>query len=633
MQAEWIRFNNHLALRYSGEIMHPNASEVYAALTSQVGNFTQNIQCLSLEEAFPEIRFSSIGTKLRCHLDNGDHNEIMLHLYCIRHGKEIIVDMVEGEIIDQCITDSEWFYVTGSASELSATFRSCGIKQPGKITVTQYIEIIRSEKSYESGTIDNCVQTSLLNKTISTCGELPIGLKATLYDYQKIGFYWMKYMLRDNKGCILGDEMGLGKTLQVIALMLDFKANRRIPMLVIAPVSLLNNWVRECEKFAPSLTTCIHHGVRRTGRYKSLEKYDVIITSYSMAITDASLFRMIDWKLLVIDEAQNIKNPASARAKFVKIIPRESCVAITGTPFENHMTDIWSIVDFVMPGLLGSQKEYEENVSDDVEGADRIQPILTPIMIRRMVNDVAKDLPERIIIPQPINMSDAEALKYEGYRLSGREGRQAKQLDLGVLQKLRMFCTLPSLCEQNIPENPSKESIKYQRLCEIVEEIVASGEKIILFTSFKKMATIIENDFSIRFGMPVWKINGDTPVDERQEIVDVFNDVKGSALLVLNPRAAGTGLNITSANHVIHYNLEWNPALEDQASARAYRRGQTKTVFVYRLFYKDTVEQIINERIERKREMAETAIVGTDGKTENRDDIIAALNISPVKEY
>lgn len=165
-----------------------------------------------------------------------------------------------------------------------------------------------------------------------------------------------------------------------------------------------------------------------------------------------------------------------------------------------------------------------------------------------------------------------------------------------------------------------------------MEEVVLTGDKIILFTSYQKMFNIFEKDVPNRFSIPMWKINGSTPVEDRQTIVDEFNEYKGSALLVLNPRAAGTGLNITSANHIIHYNLEWNPALEDQASARAYRRGQEKTVFIYRLYYQNTVEQIVNERIERKREMAVAAVVGTDGTFENREDVIAALNISPIKE-
>ena len=168
-------------------------------------------------------------------------------------------------------------------------------------------------------------------------------------------------------------------------------------------------------------------------------------------------------------------------------------------------------------------------------------------------------------------------------------------------------------------------------MCEILEEISSRHEKTILFTSYQKMFDILMEDIPQRFGIPVWKINGSTPIDERQTIVDTFNNYQGSALLALNPRAAGTGLNITAANHVIHYNLEWNPALEDQASARAYRRGQEKTVFVYRLYYENTVEQIVNERIERKRKMATSAIVGTDGKMENREDVLAAIAMSPME--
>jgi SNF2 family DNA or RNA helicase len=251
-------------------------------------------------------------------------------------------------------------------------------------------------------------------------------------------------------------------------------------------------------------------------------------------------------------------------------------------------------------------------------------------MIRRMVKDVATDLPEKIVIPQPLLMSNSEGLKYEEFREAACAESEGNSLNLGILQKLRMFCTHPLLCENDIFD-PYDVSVKYQRLCEIVDEICSLGEKVILFTSYQKMFDILDRDIPYRFGIPIWKINGSTPVEKRQNIVDDFNNYEASALLALNPRAAGTGLNITSANHVVHYNLEWNPALEDQASARAYRRGQEKTVFVYRLYYEDTVEQIVNERIERKREMVSAAIVGTDGKTENREDIIAALNISPIR--
>jgi SNF2 family DNA or RNA helicase len=193
-----------------------------------------------------------------------------------------------------------------------------------------------------------------------------------------------------------------------------------------------------------------------------------------------------------------------------------------------------------------------------------------------------------------------------------------------------MYCTHPQLVQEDIVStDPEKYSLKYRRMCEILSEIISRKEKVILFTSYTGMFNILLSDIPSRFHIPVYSINGATPVEERQPTVDTFSAADGSALLVLNPRAAGTGLNITAANYVIHYNLEWNPALEDQASARAYRRGQTKTVFVYRLFYADTVEEVVNNRIELKRALSDTAVIGVTGKQENRDDILKALLLSP----
>ena len=630
MTGTWKIKDNHIALMYDGQLLHPNAEEVYMVIGNEGESFVADIPCKKLEDALPEVHFSRIGSPIKCCIET-INNEIVMSLFVERKGQKISVDMVEGEIIDQCICGDEWFYVSGSVQELAEVFKKAGISNVGRLTSSQYVEIIKNQEIYAAGTLENNVKTSLLNKTVDIEEKLPSKLHAKLYTYQKTGYLWMRYMLNENKGCILGDEMGLGKTLQVITLMLEFKRLRKVPMLVVAPVSLLQNWKRECEKFAPDLKCCIHHGVQRSGRYKELEKNDVVIISYSIAVNDSSLLGMVNWQLVVLDEAQNIKNPGSERTKFVKKIPRECSIAVTGTPFENHVSDIWSLADFVIPGLFGSQSEYSAYVTDDIDGADKVEPMLSPIMIRRMVKDVASDLPDKIVVPQPLVMSDVESLKYEEYREAAQGSTENGSLNLGVLQKLRMFCTHPCLCGDDYGENPYASSVKYQRFCELVEEICSLNEKVIMFTSYQKMFDILEKDIPDRFGIPIWKINGSTPVDQRQEIVDGFNNHQGSALLALNPRAAGTGLNITSANHVIHYNLEWNPALEDQASARAYRRGQEKTVFVYRLYYEDTVEQIVNERIERKREMASAAIVGTDGKTENREDIIAALNISPMR--
>lgn len=631
MIGKWTISDNHIALIYDNQLFHPSAEEIYAVLEDERESFVSDIPCKNIKEAFANVHFSKIGSPIKCQMDTRNE-EIEMSLYVMRKGKKITVDVLEGEIVDQCVSGDDWFYVSGSVQELADIFQRVGITRCGKLTSSQYVEIIRKQDSFETGTLINNVRTSLLNKPTGLEGDVPVKLNAKLYSYQKTGYYWMKYMLEENKGCILGDEMGLGKTLQIITLMLEFKQKQNVPILVVAPVSLLQNWKRECEKFAPDLKCCVHHGIHRTGRYKEFQDYDVVIISYSIAINDASILCMVDWKLVVLDEAQNIKNPSSERTKFVKKIPRRSSIAVTGTPFENHVSDIWSLADFVIPGLFGSQAEYNRIISDDIEGADKVEPMLSPIMIRRMVKDVATDLPEKVIIPQPLAMSSAEGQKYEEFRSEAQKSTENGNLNLGVLQKLRMFCTHPMICDDAGTGDYYGASVKYQRLCEIIEEICAREEKVIMFTSYQKMFDILEEDIPKRYNIPVWKINGNTEVEDRQNIVDAFNGFSGSALLVLNPRAAGTGLNITSANHVIHYNLEWNPALEDQASARAYRRGQQKTVFVYRLYYEDTVEQIVNERIERKREMASAAVVGTDGKTENREDIIAALSLSPMKE-
>lgn len=631
MKGIWTTSDNHIALRYGNQLLHPNAEEIYAVLNQENNSFVADINCSPIQEAFNGVRFSKIGSKIQCYLENDDMGNIVLKLYVNRKGKKIPVDLIDGEIIDQCVHRNEWFYLTGSVSELSQIFKSTGIKTIGNITLSQYVELIKARENFENDTLVNKVEVSLLDKPINMNQNVPDSLNAKLYAYQKTGYLWMRYMLKENKGCILGDEMGLGKTIQVITLMLECKRMKKTPMLVIAPVSLLQNWKRECEKFAPTLKCIIHHGPKRTGRFRDLQGNDLVIISYSIAVNDSSLLSMIDWKLVVLDEAQNIKNPESERTKFVKRIPRQRSVAVTGTPFENHVTDIWSLVDFVIPGLFGSQSEYCSYISDDIDGAEKVEPMLSPVMIRRMVKDVATDLPEKVIIPQPLLMSQAESLNYENYRAVAEQESKNGNLSLGILQKLRMYCTHPLLCEENYGDDPYQKSVKYQRMCEILEEISLRQEKTILFTSYQKMFEILVNDISKRFGIPVWKINGFTPVEERQKIVDIFNNYQGSALLALNPRAAGTGLNITAANHVIHYNLEWNPALEDQASARAYRRGQEKTVFVYRLYYENTVEQVVNERIERKRKMAMSAIVGTDGKMENREDILAAITISPME--
>ena len=298
MQGRWSIQDNHIALTVGNEMLHPSADELYAVLGKTEESFIDGIECEVIEDAFPSIRFSKIGSDIRCRLSNSG-SDIKVELYCERKGKEVHVDVIQGLIVDQCITETEWFYVTGSTEEIEKLFLTAGIEECGKITISQYIEIIRNAGALLSGTLLNTVETSLLDKPIDCGMNVPKGINATLYKYQKTGYLWMKYMLNENGGCILGDEMGLGKTLQVITLMQEYKNQNDIPMLVVAPVSLLHNWKNECAKFAPGLKVLIHHGAKRTGRYKELELYDVVVISYNTAVGDTALLSMIPWKLVV----------------------------------------------------------------------------------------------------------------------------------------------------------------------------------------------------------------------------------------------------------------------------------------------------------------------------------------------
>jgi SNF2 family DNA or RNA helicase len=279
--------------------------------------------------------------------------------------------------------------------------------------------------------------------------------------------------------------------------------------------------------------------------------------------------------------------------------------------------------------VLGPLSAFRDRFENTVAGAVALQPAVSPLLLRRRVAEVANDLPERIDIPVAIEMPGVEATEYERLRQSivSEYGATAT---LVALTKLRQFCTHPFVLEP-ADDDPGSYSAKYVRLIEILDEIIAARDKVIFFTSFHRMIDLVVRDIQQRFGIPCFWIDGRTPVDDRQDIVDRFSETGSAALLALNPRAAGTGLNIVAANHVIHYNLEWNPAVEDQASARAHRRGQQRPVTIHRLFYASTIEEIIDQRVAHKRHLAAAAVVGTAGD-EDLADVAAALRLSPVQE-
>lgn len=457
----------------------------------------------------------------------------------------------------------------------------------------------------------------------------PEGVRATLYPYQTDGWRWLAFLMREGIGGFLADEMGLGKTLQVISLIADPGPDRLGPAMIIAPGSLLENWCRELTKFAPGLQVLKHHGPHRTGRPADFDGFDVIVTSYDNAIRDQSLFLMIEWAAVVLDEAQYIRNPDAQRTRSVKRLRRKAGIAVTGTPVENRLLDLWSIMDFVLPGYLGTAAEFERHFGDEHDGAFSLEPFVSPVLLRRRVADVATDLPERIDIPQVIELDDDEARRYDEIRQE-IAAKYAKAATLVALTALRQFCAHPFLLD-NQRGDPASFS-KFRRLDDILGEIFARDEKATLFTSYNAMSDILQDHISRTYGAFTGAIDGRLAIPERQPLIDRFSETKGAAALVLNPRAGGAGLNITAANHVIHYNLEWNPALEDQASARAYRRGQDLPVTVHRLFCAGTVEEIVDQRLTRKRTISDAAIVGVEGAEDDYADVIAALGRSPLAQ-
>lgn len=624
---DWNICNNSLLLTLKdGFIYHPSASELYEQ--------KDNKSFVYAEESYAplsttNLRFSGLTAHIKAEfVFNGN---ITFALYNERNSIKHYVARYNDRFNDYIIYDNTWKYIDPIVESINAVISLNGINI-SSISYQQYMLVVKELSRFGIEISDNVFDTvQKIKESIDV--SVPLGLNATLYPYQLGGAKWLDFMVRQKCGSILGDEMGLGKTLQIIAIMGMLKERKRdAHFLVVCPVSLLENWRRELIRFYPSLSVNIHYGSKRTGDYRELIMYDVNIMSYSCTITDAGLLTMTHWDLLVVDEAQNIKNPKARRTKAVKQINCDVPIAVTGTPFENHMTDVWSIVDFVMPGFLGKLYQFELDYPDDVNSAVALEKLITPLMLRRRVKDVAKDLPERIDIPQSIIMSDEEACLYEDSRVSNDPHEELKSMQLAKIQKLRTFCTHPCVYDANyMDEDPTSISTKYKRLCEILEEIFESKEKVVIFTSFKRMIDVMTNDIQKRFGVYTNFIDGSVEARERQEVVDKFSSYEGPGALILNPKAAGAGLNITCANHAIHYNLEWNPAIEDQASARIYRRGQEKTVFIHRLFYVDTIEEIINEKIQSKRLLSDNAIIGNNGAIIEQEYLIKALSASPYK--
>lgn len=612
-----------------GELITPSASEIVGAeFKGRMAIRGRDVERRP-SEALPDVEFCRFPPNLRIRV-RPPAGDLSVPPECrieLALGDAAVDAAILPHGADQILLGKRWMPIAlESLTDARAMLARVGVERTGAISFRQYVRL--RTLSPEGMEFEEAPAPAARVET--TVRNLSGDFTATLYPYQASGTEWLRRIAEEGLGCILADEMGLGKTVQVIAILASEVAGERIPSLVVAPATLLENWRREFVKFAPSLKVLVHRGQGRTGFPADLRAWDVALTTYDTAMRDLSLFKMITWNVVVLDEAQAIKTPDAQRTQAVKQIPRRVAMAVTGTPVENRLRDLWSLMDFAVPGFLGQLSTFEQHFTDTTSGAASLEPLVSPLMLRRRVADVAADLPERIDIPQAIDLSDEAAAEYEAIRaqIAAQYGRAAS---LVSITKLRLYCTHPFLVTGSTGD-PLPASTKYARLVEILDEILVRSEKVLIFTSFTEMTDLIAVDLSARFRVPCMVLDGRVEVAERQPLVDRFQQHAGGAILALNPKAAGVGLNITAANHVIHYNLEWNPAVEDQATARAFRRGQRLPVTVHRLFHSRTIEEVIDHRLARKRDVAGAAVVGVEGTDADLADVLRAMEMSPVRK-
>lgn len=454
------------------------------------------------------------------------------------------------------------------------------------------------------------------------------GLVGSPYLYQRTGINWLTDYYDNGLGALLCDEMGLGKTFQAIGLISHvLESNQREKVLIVAPASLVANWTKELKQFLPSANFDVHVGPLRAAQPTDFASR-IILTTYETLIRDRFLLSELKLALVVADEAQALKNFRSQRHIAVKNLKCKSKVLITGTPVENKLADLSALVNIVHPGLLGNPEDFADMIEDTPAEARELGRLASPMILRRRVAEVAKDLPELVMVDTPISPSSDFSSIYESLRL-GCLGKPAGAF-LGLLTKLSQACCSPQLIE---PGYRDPFDTKVARVMEILSEIQEIGDdKVLIFTTYKDSIEMLMGLVTRAFGNDsVAYIDGRVSPSERQEIVDSFNAAKGFKALIINPKAGGTGLNITGANHVIHFNRQWNPAVEAQANARSYRRKQEKTVFVHRFYYLGTVEEVMHERLRNKLHLADAALEYSE-QTFDLETQTKFLTISPLAE-
>ncbi|HEX5444238.1 MAG TPA: DEAD/DEAH box helicase, partial [Pirellulales bacterium] len=479
-------------------------------------------------------------------------------------------------------------------------------------------------------------------------------LRTILRPYQVEGVHWLWFMTKLGLGACLADDMGLGKTVQIIDLLLQRRRTELFPLkdagnrtnslphLLVAPASLVGNWKQELERFAPTLRAFFAHRsetdadtLARVAKNPpaELEGFDLVVTTYSL-VSRFDWLRQARWQLVVLDEAQAIKNASSAQTRAVKQLRSSGRIVLTGTPVENHLGDLWSIFDFCCPGLLGSATQFKQfvkrlNKQQDRQAFAGLRRLVRPYILRRMKTDpaIVPDLPEKTEMRAECRLSRKQAVLYErvvgelAKRLKEADGMSRRGLVLSALMQLKQICNHPSQYLSEA-EFAAGDSGKYERLAQICELIGARQERLLVFTQFQTLTAPLAAYLAELFGRPGLVLHGGVPVGKRKELVRAFQEDDGPPFFVVSVKAGGTGLNLTAASHVVHFDRWWNPAVENQATDRAFRIGQKKNVLVHKFVCRGTVEERIDAMLRDKQQLADQ-VFGEGGETaltEMRDD-------------
>jgi SNF2 family DNA or RNA helicase len=478
----------------------------------------------------------------------------------------------------------------------------------------------------------------------------PEGFEGQLRPYQVVGFSWLSFLREHGLGACLADDMGLGKTIQAIALLLHQKEAglNGGPSLVICPTSLVGNWRREINRFAPRLDVMVHHGTGRAEGEAFVAQslaHDVVISTYGLVRRDLDDLTQIRWTNVILDEAQNIKNPLTKQARAVRRLRSEGRMALTGTPIENRLTELWSIFGFLNPGYLGSRASFRRSFGlpieryQDQEAVDRLKRLVRPFVLRRVKTDphVIADLPDKFEHKVYCNLTREQVTLYEAVvqnsmsalqdPAAGEQSIRRRGIVLAMLTRLKQVCNHPALFLKDGSEL-GRRSGKYTRLCEMLEEILEVGERTLIFSQFAEMGKLLQADLERRFDRQVLFLHGGTPQHQRERMIRAFQeDPHAPSIFVLSLKAGGTGLNLMRANHVFHYDRWWNPAVENQATDRAFRIGQTRDVQVHKFISSGTLEERIDALIESKSALADNVIGGdsrwiTELSTDDLRDLI-----------